>query len=161
VLHPSLIPGDGNERKGRGHMLSVNRVMLVGHLGNEVELRATGAGQPVANFSIATNETWMGKDGKRQERTEWHRIVVFGPQAEASAKYLGKGSACLVEGRIQSREWLDKENKPHLQTEVVASSVQFLSKRKGGGDAAGETAAVESPPGTPPPGEAPAIPDAF
>jgi single-strand DNA-binding protein len=130
-------------------MGSYNRVTLMGNLGNDVELRATATGgQPVSNFSIATNEGWTDKEGVRQERTEWHRIVVFGPQAALCAKYLGKGSSCLVEGRLQTREWLDKDGVAHLQTEVVASSVQFLTRKKGAaadvGGATGEVPAESS-----------------
>ena len=111
-------------------MASLNRVMLMGYLGNDVDVRATATGLPVANFSLATNEAWTDKEGQRQERVEWHRVVVFGPQAALCGRYLGKGSACLVEGRLQTREWVDKEEQARQQTEVVASTVQFLSRRK-------------------------------
>ena len=86
-------------------MASVNKVIVIGNLGRDPELRYTASGQPVASFSVATNERWNDREGKPQERTEWHRIVVWGKQAENCANYLQKGRPVYVEGRLQTREW--------------------------------------------------------
>ena len=91
-------------------MASVNKVILVGNLGRDPELRYTQGGQPVANFTLATNESWNKKDGSgREERTEWHRIVAWGRTAELCAQYLAKGRTVYIEGRLQTREWENKE----------------------------------------------------
>ncbi len=87
--------------------MSVNKVILVGRLGRDPETRYTGGGQAVANFSVATDESYKDKNGERQKRTEWHKIVVWGKQAEIAQQYLKKGSLIFIEGRIQSREWQD------------------------------------------------------
>ena len=118
-------------------MASVNKVILLGNLGRDPELRFTQGGQPVANFSIATTERFSSRDGDRQERTEWHNIVTWGRTAENCAQYLSKGSSCYVEGRLQTREWEDKEGNKRRTTEVVAQTVQFLSTRRSGGAGAG------------------------
>jgi len=110
-------------------MASVNRVILVGNLGRDPELRYTKDGQGVANFTLATNERWRDKQGGTQERTEWHRIVVWGKQAENCAQYLQKGRSVYVEGRLQTRDWEDKEGNKRQSTEVVAQTVQFLGGR--------------------------------
>jgi single-strand DNA-binding protein len=114
----------------------VNKVILIGNLGADPEVRFTGGGQAVANFRIATSESWKDKNGQQQERTEWHRIVVWGKQAELCGEYLKKGRQCYVEGRLQTREWTDKENKKNWTTEVVAMSVRFLGGRPEGASAA-------------------------
>lgn len=110
----------------------VNKVILIGNLGADPEVRFTPGGQAVANFRIATSETWNDKNGQKQERTEWHRIVVWGKLAELCGEYLKKGRQCFVEGRLQTREWTDKENKKNYTTEVVANSVVFLGGRDAG-----------------------------
>lgn len=107
----------------------VNKVILIGNLGKAPEVRFTPGGQAVANFSIATSEKWNDKSGQKQERTEWHRIVVWGKLAELCGQYLTKGRQCYVEGRLQTREWQDKEGKKNYTTEVVAQTVQFLGGR--------------------------------
>ena len=114
-------------------MASVNKVILVGNLGRDPELRYTQGGQPVCNFSLATTENFSTRDGQRQERTEWHRIVVWGKTAENCAQYLSKGRSVYLEGRIQTREWEDKEGQKQRTTEVVAQTVQFLGGPRGGG----------------------------
>ena len=114
-------------------MASVNKVILIGNLGRDPELRFVQSGQAVANFTLATNDRWTDRDGKPQERTEWHRIVVWGKQAENCANYLAKGRSVYVEGRLQTREWEDKEGQKRQTTEVVAQLVQFLGSRDGGG----------------------------
>jgi single-strand DNA-binding protein len=117
-------------------MASVNKVILVGNLGRDPELRYTPGGQPVANFSIATSESWNKKDGSgREERTEWHRIVAWGRTAELCAQYLAKGRTVYIEGRLQTREWENKEGQKQRTTEVIANTVQFIGG--GGGGAAG------------------------
>jgi|SRR5690625_118590 len=109
----------------------MNKAIIMGNLGQDVELKSVGDTQ-VANFSVATNERWVGKDGKPQERTEWHSIVVWGKQAENCAKFLSKGSKVLVEGNIQTRTWDDAGSKRY-RTEIRAQNVQFISTDRGGG----------------------------
>jgi single-strand DNA-binding protein len=115
----------------------VNKVILIGNLGADPEVRFTPGGQAVANFRIATSESWNDKNGQKQERTEWHRIVVWGKLAELCGEYLKKGRQCYVEGRLQTREWTDKENRKNYTTEVVANTVTFLGGRDGAGAGAG------------------------
>lgn len=114
-------------------MASVNKAILIGNLGRDPELRYTQGGQAVANFSIATTERYSNREGERQERTEWHNIVTWGKTAENCAQYLSKGSSCYVEGRLQTREWEDKEGNKRRTTEVVAQLVQFIGGRGGAG----------------------------
>jgi single-strand DNA-binding protein len=109
----------------------VNKVILIGHLGVAPEMRYTQSGQAVANFRIATNEKWTDKAGQSQDRTEWHRIVVWGKLAELCNQYLTKGRQVFVEGRLQTREWTDKENHKNYTTEIVAQQVTFLGGRDG------------------------------
>jgi single-strand DNA-binding protein len=118
-------------------MASVNKVILIGNLGKDPEVRFTPGGQAVANFSIATSDNWTDKSGQKQERTEWHRIVVWGKQAELCGEYLKKGRQVYVEGRLQTREWTDKEGRKNYTTEVVANAVTFLGARDGAGAGAG------------------------
>ena len=116
--------------------MSVNKVILVGRLGRDPETRYTGGGQAVANFSVATDESYRDKNGERQKRTEWHKIVVWGKQAEIAQQYLKKGSLIFIEGRIQSREWQDKEGQKRYMTEVVCEDLVLLSNRGGEGGGA-------------------------
>ena len=109
--------------------MSVNKVILVGRLGRDPETRYTGGGQAVANFSVATDETYKDKAGDRQKRTEWHKIVVWGKQAEIAQQYLKKGSLIFIEGRIQSREWQDKEGQKRTSFEIVATNFRMLGGR--------------------------------
>ena len=105
----------------------LNRVQLIGHLGTDPEVRYTGTGTPVANFSLATTERWTDKSGKKQERTEWHRIVVWGTQGENCGTYLRKGRQVFVDGKIQTREWEDTNNgQRRFTTEIIAQDVKFL-----------------------------------
>src|SRR5271155_1430033 len=117
--------------------MSVNKVILVGRLGRDPETRFTGGGQAVANFSVATDETYKDKNGERQKRTEWHKIVVWGKQAEIAQQYLKKGSLLFIEGRIQSREWQDKEGQKRASFEIVASNFRMLGGRGDGGAGGG------------------------
>jgi single-strand DNA-binding protein len=121
--------------------MSVNKVILVGRLGRDPETRYTGGGQAVANFSVATDETYKDRNGERQKRTEWHKIVVWGKQAEIAQQYLKKGSLIFIEGRIQSREWQDKEGQKRTSFEIVANNFRMLGGRAEGA-AAGMTGAT-------------------
>ena len=116
-------------------MASINKVILIGNLGRDPELRYTQSGQAVANFSLATTDRFSNREGDRQERTEWHRITVWGKTAENCAQYLNKGRSVYVEGRLQTREWEDKEGQKRRTTEVIAQTVQFLGTRGAGASA--------------------------
>lgn len=106
--------------------MSVNKVILVGRLGRDPETRYTSGGQAVCNFSMATDETFKDRSGERQKRTEWHKIVVWGKQAEIAQQYLKKGSMLFLEGRIQSREWTDKEGNKRTAFEIVCTNFRML-----------------------------------
>lgn len=109
---------------------SVNKVILIGNLGADPEVRHTSSGTPVANFRMATSESWTDKgDGSKQERTEWHRIVAWGKLGENVGQYLGKGSQCYVEGALQTRKWQDREGVDRYTTEVKAFVVTFLDSK--------------------------------
>lgn len=121
----------------------VNKVILIGHLGADPDMRYTPSGAGVCELRLATSESWKDKNGQRQERTEWHRVVVWGKTAEICAKYLAKGRQVFIEGRIQTRSYDDKEGQKKYITEIIANDVQFLSSggergaggaRRGGGD---------------------------
>lgn len=107
-------------------MASVNKVILIGNLGADPEVRFTSGGQAVASLRIATADQWTDKDGKRQERTEWHAVTVWGKTAENCGKFLAKGRQVYIEGRLQSREYQDKEGQTRKVWEVVADNVTFL-----------------------------------
>ena len=111
----------------------VNKVILIGNLGNDPDMRYTAGGAAVANISIATAESWRDKEsGEQQERTEWHRVVFFGRLAEIVGEYLRKGSQVYVEGRLQTRKWTDKEGQDRYTTEIVANEMQMLGGKSGG-----------------------------
>ncbi len=114
-------------------MASVNKAIILGNLGKDPELRHTPGGKAVATLRVATNESWVDQSGEKQERTEWHAIVVWGRQAENCAQYLSKGRSVFVEGRLQTRKWQDKDGNDRYTTEIVADRVQFI----GGGRDAG------------------------
>ena len=115
-------------------MASLNRVLIMGNLGQDPELRHTQSGIPVCTLNVATNEVRTDKDGNRQEQTEWHRVVIFNKQAENCAKYLGKGRPVFIEGKLQTRSWDDKATgQKRYMTEILANNVQFM----GSGAAAG------------------------
>ena len=118
-------------------MAGVNKAILIGNLGRDPELRYTQSGQAVVNFSIATSENWTDKNGERQERTEWHRIVAWGKTGELCAQYLSKGRTVYIEGRIQTREWEDREGQKRTTTEINAQTVTFLGGRGGTGGGGG------------------------
>lgn len=117
-------------------MASVNKVILIGNLGRDPEVRYTPENSAITNISIATTDTWKDKSGEKQERTEWHRVAFFGKLAEIAGEYLKKGSQVYVEGRLQTRKWQDKEGQDRYTTEIVADRMQMLGSRQGmgGGD---------------------------
>ncbi len=119
-------------------MAGVNKVILVGNLGKDPEVRQISPNQNVCQFPIATSETWIDKSGQKQEKTEWHRIVVWGKMAEVCGKYLAKGKQVYIEGRLQTRSWEDQQGQKKYTTEIVATTVQFL------GGAPGERSASAS-----------------
>ncbi|MDC1175709.1 single-stranded DNA-binding protein [Bacteriovoracaceae bacterium] len=120
-------------------MSGINKVILIGRLGQDPELKYTPGGAAVANFSMATSESWSDKSGQKQERTEWHRIVVWGKLAELCNQYLAKGRQAFIEGSLQTRSWEDQQGQKKYTTEIVAKNVQFLGGQasQGTGDSAG------------------------
>ncbi len=116
-------------------MASVNKVILVGNLGRDPEVRYMPNGEAVCNFSIATTDTWKDKSGARQERTEWHNIVMYRKLAEIAGEYLKKGRPVYVEGRLQTRKWQTKEGQDRYTTEIIAEQMQMLGGRDGGSNA--------------------------
>ena len=143
-------------------MGSVNKVILVGNLGADPELKYTPSNRAVCNLSVATNEVWKDKSGQKQEKTEWHRVNVWGEQAENCSKFLAKGRMVYVEGRLQTRSWDDNDGKKRYSTEVVADRVVFLGggagAENGGGGGGGRRAGggrpgwgeeTQQPPGEP------------
>ncbi len=107
-------------------MSGINKVIIVGRLGADPELKYTQSNQAVCRLSIATSEVWKDKEGQKQERTEWHRVVVWGNMGETSSKYLTKGRQVYIEGRLQTRSWEDPQGNKKYTTEIVANTVQFL-----------------------------------
>jgi single-strand DNA-binding protein len=114
-------------------MGSVNKVILVGNLGRDAELRYTPGGAAVATLNMATTEVWNDKGGQRQEKTEWHRVVLWGKQAESLSEYLTKGKQIYIEGRLQTRQWDDKDGNKRYTTEIRADRVTLLGGGGGGG----------------------------
>jgi single-strand DNA-binding protein len=111
-------------------MAGINKVILIGRLGSDPEVRYTPSGVAVANFNIATSEEWKDKDsGEKKERTEWHRIVAWRRLGEICGEYLSKGKQVYIEGRLQTRDWEDRDGNKRYTTEIVASDVQFLGAR--------------------------------
>lgn len=120
--------------------MSVNKVILLGRLGQDPELKYTPGGSAVCNFSLATTEAWTDKQGQKQEKTEWHRVVVWGKLAELCNQYLAKGRQAFLEGRLQTRSWDDKDGNKRYTTEILASTVQFI----GGATASNNGANIDS-----------------
>ena len=115
-------------------MASVNKVILLGNLGRDPETRYTTGGDAVTNLNIATSEQWKDKSGEKQERTEWHRVVLFGRQAEIAGEYLKKGRSVYIEGRLQTRKYTDKDGVEKYSTEIVGDRMQLIGgSREGGG----------------------------
>jgi single-strand DNA-binding protein len=131
-------------------MGSVNKVILVGNLGRDAELRVTPGGAAVATLNLATTEVWNDRQGQRQEKTEWHRIVLWGKQAESLQEYLVKGKQIYVEGRLQTRQWDDKDGNKRYTTEIKADRVTLLGGggggRSGGMDRGGSASPRDEPP---------------
>ena len=113
---------------------SVNKVILIGRLGKDPEMRFTSSGRAVTNFSMATSESWKDAGGERQEKTEWHKVQMWGPLAETAAKLLSKGKLVYVEGRLQTRSWDDKDGSKRYTTEIVANQMTLLGDKGEGGD---------------------------
>jgi single-strand DNA-binding protein len=134
----------------------VNKVILVGNLGRDPEVRSLPSGQPVANFSVATSRRWKDRDGNKQEATEWHNVVCYGRQAEVAGQYLTKGKQIFVEGRIQTRSWDDKNTgEKRYRTEIICDNFQMLGSAPGGARAGGQAGTdfdAEPSYGGPPPG---------
>ncbi|MEO5763800.1 MAG: single-stranded DNA-binding protein [Casimicrobiaceae bacterium] len=126
-------------------MASVNKVILLGNLGRDPETRYTTGGDAVTNLNIATSEQWKDKGGEKQERTEWHRVVLFGRQAEVAGEYLKKGRSVYIEGRLQTRKYTDKDGVEKYSTEIVADRMQLLGGRDGPGGGGGGGADVDFP----------------
>jgi single-strand DNA-binding protein len=122
-------------------MASLNKAILIGNLGRDPEIRYTQAGEPIANFSLATSEKWTSKDGQKQERTEWHRVEVFGKQAQVVRDYLTKGRSVYVEGQIRYEEWTDKDgnkrNGTRIRVNQFGGRIVLLGGRGEGGPRAG------------------------
>src|SRR5262245_15333085 len=111
-------------------MSGINKVILIGRLGADPELKTVTGGNNVARLSVATSENWTDREGQKQERTEWHRVVVWGKLAELCGKYLSKGRQVYVEGRLQTRSWEDNQGQKKYSTEIVANTVQFLGSNQ-------------------------------
>ena len=114
-------------------MNGVNKAIIVGNLGSDPEVRYTPSGHPVASFNVATTESWT-KDGDKQEKTEWHRIVLWRKQAELAGKYLSKGSKVYIEGKLETRKWEDQNGQTRYTTEIIGQNVQFLDSKGNGGE---------------------------
>ncbi len=123
---------------------SLNKAIIIGNLGRDPEVRYLPSGQPVANLNVATSERWKDKEGDQQEKTEWHRVVLFGKLAEIAGQYLNKGSRIYAEGRLQTREW-EKDGQRRFTTEIVARDIIMLDA-KGGGQQDEEPSYEEPPP---------------
>src|SRR3990170_7410506 len=134
---------------GGFYMAGVNKVILVGNLGKDPELRYAPSGMAIANFNIATTETWKDKSGAKQEKTEWHKIVAFNKLAEICGEYLNKGKQVYIEGKIQTRQWEDKDGNKRYTTEIVANTLQMLGRAEKAEEAApAGMPAAEEPPAT-------------
>lgn len=120
-------------------MAGINKVIILGRLGQDPEMKAVGQGSTVTRLNVATSENWTDKNGQKQERTEWHRITVWGKLAELCGKYLAKGRQVYVEGKLQTRSWEDNGVKKYA-TDIVASTVQFLGAGTGAGATTSDTA---------------------
>ena len=113
-------------------MAAVNKVILVGNLGRDPETRYMPSGEAVVNIAIATTDNWKDKTGEKQERTEWHRVVIFGKLAEVAAEYLKKGAQVYFEGALRTKKWTNKEGQDQYTTEIVADKMQMLGSKGGG-----------------------------
>ncbi len=139
-------------------MAGVNKVILIGNLGADPEIRYTPGGTAVANFRLATSETRVNKDGNKETKTEWHRVVTFGKLAEICGEYLAKGKQVYIEGKIQTRSWDDKDGNKKYMTEIVANTMQMLGGKDGGASGGASPSASEPPPGDIPPSDIDDVP---
>lgn len=126
-------------------MAGINKVILVGRLGADPEVKTISGGNTVARLNLATSENWTDKEGQKQERTEWHRVVVWGKLADLCGRYLSKGRQVYVEGRLQTRSWEDQQGQKRYTTEIVANTVQFLGAAAGAGAGAQPSANQDFP----------------
>ena len=139
-------PGAAAPQPRRRSYGMINKVILVGNLGRDPEIRSLPSGQPVASFSVATSRRFKDRDGQRQEQTEWHNIVCFGKQAEIAGQYLVKGKQVFIEGRIQTRSWDDKNSgEKKYRTEIICENFQMLGGGPGGGGGRGGGVAQTGP----------------
>lgn len=130
----------------------VNKVIIVGNLGNDPDTKYMPSGSAVTNLSVATNESWKDKQtGEQKDRTEWHRVAMFGRLAEIAAEYLRKGSQVYIEGKLRTRKWQDQQGNDKYSTEIIADEMQMLGGRGGGGAPAMGGGSGGPPPGGPPP----------
>lgn len=125
-------------------MSGVNKVILIGRLGADPDTRTTQTGQTVCTLSLATSESWV-KDGKKEEKTEWHRVILWSRQAEVAAKYLKKGRMVYIEGKLQTRSWDDKQGQKRYTTEVVASNIQFIEGQTQNSNHTSDTDSIPPP----------------
>ncbi len=132
-------------------MSGVNKVILIGNLGADPELRYTPSGRAVVNFNLATSRTWNNRDGEKQEETEWHRIVAWDKLAEICGEYLKKGAQTYVEGRLQTRSWEDKNGVKRYTTEAVVSEMRMLGSRQDTGSSGSSGSSKSSDTSSPPP----------
>lgn len=140
-------------------MASVNKVILIGNLGKDPDVRYMPSGKAVANVTVATNETWKDRNtGEKQERTEWHNVVFYSPLAEIVGQYLRKGSSVFVEGRLQTKKWQDKNGQDRYTTEIVANEMKMLGGRSGSGGSAPFPAEGPEMDAAPAPASAPRAP---
>lgn len=125
----------------------VNKVIIVGNLGNDPETRYMPSGSAVTNMTVATNESWKDKQtGEQKDRTEWHRVAMFGRLAEIAAEYLRKGSQVYIEGKLRTRKWQDQQGNDKYTTEIIADEMQMLGSRSGGAPAKSDSGPPPSPP---------------
>lgn len=124
-------PLESHGKRGNDMSRGLNKVMVIGHLGRDPEMRYTPSGRPVTSFSVVTTRTWTSAEGERHEESEWFNVVAWGNLAEICNQYLSKGQQVYVEGRLQTRGWEDEEGKKHYRTELVASEMIVLGERRG------------------------------
>lgn len=127
-------------------MASVNKVILIGNLGKDPDIRYMPNGEAVANITLATSETWKDKAGAKQEKTEWHRVTFYRKLAEIVGEYLKKGSSVYVEGRLETRKWTDKSGTDRYTTEVIANEMRMLGSKSGGSSFEGESKNIKASP---------------
>ncbi len=124
--------------------MNLNKVILIGRVTADIEVKSTATNQSVANFSVATNRNWVDKSGAKQEDTEFHNVVVWGRQAELASQFLSKGSLVMIEGRLQTRSWKDKDDQTRKTTEVVCERIQFGPRPSGGGSSSSSSTTKEN-----------------